>query len=98
MRVGMTTGKAVVSPFAQQLKSHEGEQQDAEHEEQEDVEDLRKSVPDAPERSTELNIIKHTNSTLCSSSQETHVLPRHSHKLMRRSGTSSQEKQSSQRL
>lgn len=54
-------GKAAVSPFAQQLKSHEGEDEDAEHEEQEDVEDLRQSVPDASERSAELNTNKQTN-------------------------------------
>lgn len=48
------------SPFAQQLESHEGEDEEAEHEEQEDVEDLRQSVPDASERSAELNTNKQT--------------------------------------
>ena len=42
------------SPFTQKLQSHEGEDEDAEHEEQEDVEDLRQSVPDASERPAEL--------------------------------------------
>lgn len=54
------TIRVSVSPFAQQLEGHEGEDEDAEHEEQEDGEDLRKSVPDAPERSAELNTNKHT--------------------------------------
>lgn len=51
----------VVSPFAQQLQSHEGEDEEAEHEEQEDVEDLRQGVPDASERSAELNTNRQTN-------------------------------------
>ncbi len=51
----------MVSPFAQQFEGHEGEDEEAEHEEQEDVEDLRQSVPDASERSAELNTNKQTN-------------------------------------
>lgn len=47
-----------VWPFAQQLEGHQGEDEEAEHEEQEDVEDLRQSVPDASERSAELNTNK----------------------------------------
>lgn len=46
------------SPFAEQFERHEGEDQQAEHEEHEDVEDLRQSVPDASERSAELNTNK----------------------------------------
>lgn len=50
-----------VSPFSEQFEGHEREHKDAEHEEQEDVEDLRQSIPDASERSAKLNTNRQTH-------------------------------------
>lgn len=47
--------RAARPPFAKKLERHEREDEEAEHEEEEDVENLRKSVPDAPEGSAELS-------------------------------------------
>lgn len=41
--------KEVPTPLSKQLQGHEGEHEEAEHEEQEDVGDLRQRVADAAE-------------------------------------------------
>lgn len=46
--------KEVPTPLSKQLQGHEGEHEEAEHEEQEDVGDLRQRVADAAERPPDL--------------------------------------------
>lgn len=73
------TSKPVCSPIPKKLQGHKGEYQHTEHEQEEDVEDIRQSIPDASESSSDLwrqNLISFTRNrlTFCKNKNQAFVL------------------------